>query len=94
MNYTHNHYSHDNHCPTHYEHRHRNYYNDPLYGRVWSYIPTISSRAVFWETSETNRRLPGSPAARLGRSLGFNSARISGQQYIPKLIGARSYGPL
>lgn len=78
----------------HHDHNRRNYYNDPRYGRVWSYTPYITSRATFWETSETNRRLPGTPAARLGRSLGYNSARTSGQQYMPKLIGFGAYGSL
>ena len=94
---TYSHVSHsDCHCNDHHDHHHghkrQNYRNDPLYGRVWSYVPSISSRAVFWETSETNRRLPGTPGARLNRSLGHNSARTSGQQYVPKLIGFGAYG--
>lgn len=45
-----------------------------------------------WETSYTNRRLPGTPAAKLSRSLGHNEARRSGQQYAPKLSNTGAYG--
>jgi hypothetical protein len=48
--------------------------------------------ARFWEISETNRCLPGAPAARLHKALGHNYARRSGQQYAAKIHDTGAYG--
>lgn len=45
-----------------------------------------------WEISETDRHLPGTPAAKLHKDLGHNVARRSGQQYADKLRGTGAYG--
>ncbi len=72
------HHGHREHREHHGHHGHNNHY-DRNHRR---YLNALPGNTNLTEVSVIpGRQLPGLPAARLARSLGFNSARQSGQQY-------------
>ena len=70
----HNHHDHHGHHHDHHGHHHEHYLNRFLNGVPASV--NLSEVSVI-----KGRALPGVPAAKLAKTLGFNSARRSGQQY-------------
>lgn len=69
---------------------HRHGYN--LNTHTYNPRPLSVNPPDLWEISETKRKLPGTPGAKLSMSLGHNQARRSGQQYAPKITLSGAYG--
>lgn len=74
----------------HHGHGHNNHY-DRHHRRYLNVVPgSVDLKEV---SVIKGRELPGVPAAKLARSLGYNSARRSGQQYAYRSTGfSLAYG--
>ena len=81
-------------------HSHGHSHSHGGYGGSWTSVSrnhnyhqvNTSSNVSMLEVSVIDGSgLPGRPSASLSRSLGYNYARTSGTQYLPKMTGSGAY---